>query len=119
MKKHSTKILIIGILVAAIILLASNHQKSSAAASNHAFSYDLHNEALKAEAFEILNTKCNTCHRKQNPFMVFNKKNMEKRASKIYKAVYIQKKMPKGNDIRLTNEEYTTLKKWLFTQNIF
>lgn len=79
----------------------------------------LNNEALKKAAFEVLETKCNVCHRKQNPFMIFKAKNMEKRAPKIYQMVFVERKMPKGNEIKLTKEEYATLEKWLFTQEIF
>ena len=76
-------------------------------------------DPLKKAAFGILDEKCNVCHRKKNPFMVFNSKNMSKRAPKIYKMVFVERKMPKGNEVRLTNEEYIKLEKWLFTQNIF
>ena len=77
------------------------------------------NDQLKKAAFEILDTKCNICHRKQNPFMVFKEKNMTKRAKKIYQMVFIERRMPKGNETRLTNEEYHKLEKWLKTQEIY
>ncbi|MCB0644483.1 MAG: hypothetical protein KDC44_22720, partial [Phaeodactylibacter sp.] len=67
---------------------------------------------LKTEAFRVLELKCNSCQRKQNPFMVFNEKNMVKRAPKIYKAVYVDRRMPKGDDIKLSDQEYDTLKEW-------
>lgn len=73
-------------------------------------------EELKTEAFKILENKCNVCHRKQNPFMVFSLKNMEKRAEKIYKQVFEKRRMPKGNEIKLTTEEYSHLDNWLQTQ---
>ena len=76
-------------------------------------------DPLKKEALKILKTKCNMCHKKQNPFMIFNERNMVKRAPKIYQMVYIDRKMPKGDDIKLTNEEYIALEKWLLTQNIY
>ena len=75
-------------------------------------------EDLQQEAFQILNEKCNVCHRKKNPFMVFNQKNMKKRADRIFQAVFVEQRMPKGEDIRLSKEEYATLKSWLNTQNI-
>ena len=75
-------------------------------------------EDLKAEALAILETKCNTCHRKQNPFMVFNQKNMVKRAPRIYKAVFVDRRMPKGDKVRLSEEEAVTLKNWLSTQKL-
>ena len=76
-------------------------------------------DPLKKETLQILENKCNICHRKKNPFMVFNEKNAPKRAKKIYQMVFVERKMPKGNEVRLTNEEYIKLEKWLFTQNIF
>lgn len=73
-------------------------------------------EDLKTKAFKILENKCNVCHRKQNPFMVFSWKNMAKRAEKIHKQVFVKKRMPKGDDIKLTTEEYSLLNNWLQTQ---
>ncbi|MEL7421399.1 MAG: hypothetical protein AAFN81_00325 [Bacteroidota bacterium] len=70
-------------------------------------------DPLKEEVLSILDTKCNVCHRRQNPFMVFKQHNMEKRANHIYRAVFVQRRMPKGNDIELTPEEYATLEQWL------
>jgi uncharacterized membrane protein len=74
---------------------------------------------LKQAAFEVLKSKCNVCHKKQNPFKIFSLKNMEKHALKIYKQVYIYKRMPKGKEIQLTNKEYQTLENWLKSKNIF
>lgn len=76
-------------------------------------------DQLKEAAFKILDTRCNVCHRRKNPFMIFNERNMTKRASKIYKMVYLELKMPKGNENKLSHEEMATLQKWLFTQKIF
>jgi hypothetical protein len=68
---------------------------------------------LKQKAFEILDTKCNVCHRKQNPFKVFSLRNMNKHAAKIYKQVFVKRRMPKGDEIILTEQEYQILKNWL------
>jgi uncharacterized membrane protein len=76
-------------------------------------------EPLKQEAFKILDAKCNVCHRKQNPFMVFKEKNMSKRASKIYQMVFVERRMPKGEEIQLTKSEYNTLEQWLKTEKTF
>lgn len=73
---------------------------------------------LKNEAFKILDSKCNVCHRKQNPLMIFKEKNMERRAAKIYSMVFVKNRMPMGNEIQLTAEEYETLEKWLLTQKL-
>lgn len=68
---------------------------------------------LKTKTFKILDNKCNVCHKKRNPFMVFKPKNMERRAKKIHHQVVVTKRMPKGNEYPLTKEEYATLLKWL------
>ena len=72
----------------------------------------------KEKAFLLLNSKCNVCHRKQNPFKVFTRKNMNKNARKIYQQVFVKRRMPKGDKVRLTEENYQTLTNWLQTQNI-
>ncbi len=68
---------------------------------------------LEEVAFQILKTKCNVCHRKRNRFKIFSRKNRNKHALKIYKQVFVYRRMPKGNKIKLTEEEYQTLKNWL------
>ena len=73
-------------------------------------------ELLKTQAYNILRHKCNGCHKKQNPFMVFSEKNMSKRSEKIYEQVFVKQRMPKGNEVKLTNEEYSLLKNWLLTE---
>lgn len=108
----------LGIIILGLILFSSLNAQTEAPKQIHK-SLTVANAALKKEAFLILDTKCNVCHRKQNPFMVFKEKNMSKRAKKIYQMVFVERRMPKGDEIRLTNEEYNTLEKWLFTQQIF
>jgi len=71
---------------------------------------------LKNDAFQVLDTKCNICHLRQNPFMIFKPKNMEKRANLIHEMVFVQRRMPKGDDIKLTKNEYGLLEDWLKTQ---
>ncbi|MEO1436397.1 MAG: hypothetical protein AAFV80_12730 [Bacteroidota bacterium] len=75
-------------------------------------------ERVEGPAFDILQAKCNICHEKKNPSRVFTRENMNQYAKKINKQVFVFKRMPKGRNIRLTEEEYTTLKHWLHTQNI-
>lgn len=74
---------------------------------------------LKFAALQVLQTKCNVCHEKKNPRRVFNLENMSDLAPKIHKQVFIKKRMPKGNEIRLTTEEYDIIKNWLLTEKIF
>ncbi len=73
---------------------------------------------LKAEVFQLLDAKCNVCHRKKNPFRVFSLKNMERNAKRIHQQVFVYKRMPKGNSVKLADEDYQLLKQWLKTQNL-
>ena len=104
----STGIILLTVLCMPSNVMSKNHQPLAST-----------NIELKKEVFSILDTKCNACHQKQNPFMIFKEKNMEKRAAKINKLVFVDRKMPKGNAFKLTAEEYEKLQKWLFTQKIF
>lgn len=74
------------------------------------------NAELKEKALEILEGHCNVCHKKQNPFMVFKAKNMTKRAGRIYKAVFVERRMPKGDQYNLSEKEAEQLKKWVLTE---
>lgn len=67
----------------------------------------------KAEAFQILDNKCNVCHLKQNKRRVFTTENMNSWANDIYKQVYVKKRMPKGKKIKLTSQEYQNLLTWI------
>ncbi|MCR9080776.1 MAG: hypothetical protein NXH89_00025 [Cyclobacteriaceae bacterium] len=73
---------------------------------------------IEREVLKILQTKCNVCHQRQNPFMVFKEQNISRRAGKIYQMVFIERSMPKGTDYQLTEEEYSQLKNWLLKQKI-
>jgi uncharacterized membrane protein len=73
---------------------------------------------LKNQAYNMLEKKCNVCHRKQNPFMVFTMKNMDKRAKKINKNVFKLQRMPKGDEIKLAAAEKEILKNWIQSLNI-
>jgi len=117
MNIKSIKILALGVLTAIFILLNIFKSHSAEFKVNDSIALNA-NETLKQETFEILEAKCNSCHRKKNPFMVFSIRNMERRAPKIHEQVFITKRMPKGDQMRLTNNEYSILKKWLTQQNI-
>ncbi len=112
MKKQSAKILLLAALEATFILLIAFTSNSKEHSENYLIANNV-NETLKQEAFEILQIKCNSCHRSQNPFMVFSLKNMERRAPKIHKQVFITKRMPKGDRVKLSTKEYTLLKEWI------
>lgn len=68
--------------------------------------------SLKQDALAVLVHKCNICHRSATPKRVFNYQNMDKYAAKIYKQVFIKKRMPKGEKIKLNENELLLLKKW-------
>lgn len=70
------------------------------------------------QAFKILEEKCNTCHQIDKPKQVYTLDNMNSLAKKINKQVFIKKRMPKGDDIKLKKEEYEQLKNWLLSLNI-
>ena len=69
----------------------------------------------KMAAFEVLKTRCNTCHITQNPAKVFTLENMDGFAKRINRQVFFFKRMPKGRDRRkeMKPEEYQTLKNWI------
>ena len=71
-------------------------------------------EKLKAKALIVLQTKCNFCHKRQNPFKVFKEKNMSRYAPKVYEQVFVKKRMPKKGI--LTQEERKILEEWLKTE---
>ncbi|MBC9929803.1 hypothetical protein [Chitinophaga qingshengii] len=67
----------------------------------------------KEKALLVLQTKCNSCHVRNNPFRIFKERNMDRNAKDIYKQVFVKGRMPLGNDVKLTEGERETLKKWL------
>jgi uncharacterized membrane protein len=71
---------------------------------------------LKLRALTILQTKCNVCHQTKNPRKVFTNDNMGVLAPKIYKQVFVKRRMPKGDEIKLTAQEEQVLMSWLQTQ---
>ncbi len=64
-------------------------------------------------AFEILSKKCNVCHRSKNQSKVFILENMNRFARRINRQVFVWKRMPKGNEITLSDKEKKTLKIWI------
>lgn len=65
------------------------------------------------QAFVVLANKCNVCHRTQNPNRVFTLDNMNGLAKKINRQVFVWKRMPKGNKIKLNTKEKLALKNWI------
>ena len=115
-KAKLTGSLWLGVVIAGIIL--SNALSSKTVLQEDQQEILTGKETLKTQALKILDMKCNVCHKKQNPFMVFKEKNMSKRAKKIYQMVFVERRMPKGNEIQLTDDEYDKLKEWLSTEEI-
>ena len=108
----------LGIMAAGTILLLDTSSTTASFQRHPAVAPEAIKE-LKTQALEILDAKCNVCHRKQNPLMIFKEKNMEKRAAKIYNKVFVDRSMPKAEGTPLTFQEYATLEQWLITQNIY
>ena len=67
----------------------------------------------KERAFQILDNKCNVCHRRQNKKRVFTPENMSPWAQDIYIQVFEKRRMPRGNRIKLTQSEYDDLLTWI------
>jgi len=74
-------------------------------------------KVLKEDVIKILQAKCNRCHQAQNPSKVFTEENMNGYAKNIYRQVFRWKRMPKGDNIRLTEEEKTILNHWINSIN--
>jgi len=70
---------------------------------------------ISDRALQVLQTKCNVCHLKQNPGKVFTRENMKGFAPKIHRQVFVKKRMPKGKKIKLTAEEYQILSTWIIS----
>lgn len=65
------------------------------------------------KAFQILDHKCNVCHRKRNKRRVFTSENMDTWANDIYSQVFVKKRMPMGKKTKLTSNEYEELLTWI------
>lgn len=100
------------IIIAALCLCYFQHFAGNVKAS----STKKAEEPLKSKALKILENKCNVCHRIQNPRRMFTYDNMDDLAPKIYKQVYVKKRMPKGNPSLLNKEEKDVLLNWLRTK---
>ena len=113
---ESTTTLYIGVLIAGIIAVGIYN---SATTINGVFPVNKSflKDPLKEDVLKILDNNCNACHRKQNPFMIFNERNISRRSNRIYQAVFVDRRMPKGDQFTLTQEEYKILKQWLSNQN--
>lgn len=106
-KQQSLKTIVIGIITVLIIIL-SHLIKAEVQVNNQP---SVINTSTSEDVINLLEVKCNSCHRKKNPFMVFTTKNMNRRAGKIYDQVFVKRRMPKG--AMLSDIESQLLKEWL------
>jgi len=74
-------------------------------------------EFTEKEILEILDVKCNSCHRIHNPRKVFTEENMNENAKSIYRQVFRWKRMPKGDKIKLTETDKNKLNNWINSLN--
>lgn len=72
-------------------------------------------DSTSNNAFSILENKCNICHTKRNRKRIFTAENMNVFKDDIYKQVFIKRRMPKGNKIKLNSTEYQQLLTWIST----
>lgn len=76
------------------------------------------NDDVKARALVVLEQKCNVCHAKKNPRKMFTPATMSLHAEKIYKQVFVKRRMPKGDAVRLSAQEEAALLQWLETTGV-
>ena len=96
----------------AVSLTVISPMKSKSLGTKKTYPPSNHN-VIKIKAFEILNTKCNICHVKQNKKKIFTLKNMDIFAAKVEEQVFIKKRMPRGKKNKLTDKEYQQLSTWI------
>lgn len=56
---------------------------------------------IKSQAFNVVKTKCNSCHATKKRTDIFTAENMDSLAADIWKQVFVKKKMPKGKKVNL------------------
>lgn len=113
-KKARFSVVLIGSMLITLLSVKVFGSPNNMTTEQRIVSLSLDNESeLKLNAFVVLKNKCNTCHRKKNPFMIFSEKNMNRRAPKIKRQVFELQRMPKKSGTPLTQSEYSTLKKWI------
>ena len=62
-------------------------------------------KTCQEKAYQILESKCNLCHRKRNKRQIFTQENMNDWANDIYTQVFVKKRMPKDKEIRLDSQD--------------
>jgi len=90
-----------------LLLFTCNFLKTPLQASGPASTFG--SDPIHSKALEVLEQRCNTCHRKQNPFRIFKEKNLEKYAPLIYQQVFELKRMPKDGSTLSQSEQEALL----------
>jgi len=97
-----------------IILCLSLQFTSLVSQASHSVSSD--EAIIKANALEVLQVKCNACHKVQHPSKYFELENMNGFAKKIQRQVFLWKRMPKGKEYTLLDFQKETLITWINNQ---
>jgi uncharacterized membrane protein len=109
------------IQIIALILVNSIETYESIKVNNESTEFHISDDFIEysnEKAFQILNNKCNVCHRKQNRRRIFTEENMHTWANDIYKQFFIKKRMPRGKKIKLSSDEYQELLNWISSTKI-
>lgn len=80
------------------------------------FGQKVNSNVIENKALRVLELKCNVCHVSDYPRNIFSIENINDFSKKIYKQVFIKEKMPKGDSIKLSDEEKGILLDWIKTQ---
>jgi hypothetical protein len=93
-------VIIVKLLIGIIIPLSANSRDTYASIKPnnvidelYVSNYLINNPRDKA--FQILDNKCNVCHRKRNKRRVFTAENMDTWANDIYKQVFVKNECPR------------------------
>lgn len=70
-------------------------------------------DSIEVNAFSVLKSKCNVCHKKWNRRRIFTRDNMNGWANVVHQQVFIKKRMPRGKKIKLTDKDYQQLLAWI------
>jgi len=110
--------LILGIAIAVIVSIPETFSDTVSNYLDPATSRIHTMDSVEAKAFQILDRKCNVCHSKRNKKRVFTQFNMKTWSNDVYEQVFIKKRMPKGNKVRLAADEYSVLFAWIKTNKV-
>ena len=70
-------------------------------------------DSIETNAFSILESKCNFCHKKWNRKRIFTRENMNGWANDVHTQVFVKKRMPRGRKNKLNDKEYQHLLTWI------